>query len=453
MQGHPTARQAPRAADTGRHTRHVPATRLRVSSRAVRALAVLLVLCAAALPTGAAALVVHLRGGSSLSYQPLRGAPAPSNADKTFSNVEYNFGPVMTSNTDYAFYWDPPGAPAYPRDYRPGLNRFFKDLAHDSGGHANVDSVSTQYNDLTGEFAEYRSTFGGAINDTDPYPPNGCRAAAICLTDAQIRTEMEAYLAAHGLSADLSHEYFFLPPPGVEDCAEPAGRECSPGTRHPLYCAYHSAAPVGEGFLIYAIDPYVTGNPSCDDGNHPNGTTADGAIEGGLTHEQNESITDPLPGSAWEDTRTGEEVGDKCNFVMGEPIGTAPDGAVYNELINGHPYWFEEVWSNQGHSCMQRFTLSGSEPAATFTSAGLGSRNVSFDASGSTAPGGVVEYVWEFNYAPYSFQHELSHETTVRTTRPTVSFKFKKPGSFMVGLTVFAADGTSRGTAQLVPVS
>jgi hypothetical protein len=415
-------------------------------------LAVNLAFAACVFAKSASALVVHLRGGSALSYQPLRGTPAPSDSDRMFSNVEYNFGPVMTSNTNYAFYWDPPGAPRYPPDYRSGLNRFFRDLAHDSGGHENVDSVSTQYNDFTGEFAQYRSSFGGAIDDTDAYPQNGCRAAVICLTDSQIRTEIEAYSAAHGLPADLSHEYFFLPPPGVEDCGEAAGRECSPGTSHPLYCAYHSDAPVGGGFLIYAIDPYVTGNPECDDGNHPNGTTADGAIEGGLTHEHNESITDPLPGSAWEDTRTGEEVGDKCNGVLGEPLGTAPDGALYNEVINGDFYWFEEVWSNQGHRCMQRFTLTGSEPSATFTSADLSGQKVRFDASGSSAPGGVVEYVWEFNLAPYSFKRELSHEKTVRTTRPTVSFRFNRRGAFLVGLTVFAADGTSRGTAQTVLV-
>ena len=51
-----------------------------------------------------------------------------------------------------------------------GLEQFFTDLAHDSGGHQNVDSVATQYNDATGASRDYDSHFGGAILDTDPYP-------------------------------------------------------------------------------------------------------------------------------------------------------------------------------------------------------------------------------------------------------------------------------------------
>ena len=401
----------------------------------------------------ASAVVVHLPNGTSLSYQPLRGAVRPTLFDQVFDNVEYNFGLVMASNTNYAFYWDPPGAPRYPPDYRPGLDRYFRDIAIDSGGHENVDSVSAQYNDAAGEFARYSSRFGGAILDTKPYPANGCRQAAICLTDAQIRAELESYAAGHGLPTDVLHEYYFLPPPGVESCSEPAGRECSPGTPHSEYCAYHSFAAVGEtGLLVYANDPYVTGNPECDDGNHPNGTTADGAIEGGLTHEHNESITDPVAGSAWEDTLTGEEVGDKCNSNMGAPLGKAPNGAAYNQVINGHLYWNEQVWSNQGHRCLQRLTFSGTEPTATFTAVPDRGRTVDFDATGSTAAGGVAEYVWEFNYAPFSATHERALETTVKTARPTVSYTFRRRGSFEVGLTVFAHDGTSIGTAQSVAV-
>ena len=60
----------------------------------------------------------------------------------------------------------------------------------------------------------------------------------------------------------------------------------------------------------------MTGNAGCDDGNHPNGTTSDGVLEGGLSHEHVESITDPEPNNAWTDFANGEptgyEIGDKC---------------------------------------------------------------------------------------------------------------------------------------------
>jgi hypothetical protein len=96
-----------------------------------------------------------------------------------FTNMDYNGGPVMPSNTDYMVLWSPAGLSAYPAGYVSGLRTFFTGLAHDSGGHQNVDSVSAQYNDLTGAFARYHTTFGGALVDTHPYPPTECPAAAL----------------------------------------------------------------------------------------------------------------------------------------------------------------------------------------------------------------------------------------------------------------------------------
>src|SRR5215472_13825369 len=121
-----------------------------------------------------------------VAYVPLRGAKA-TKFDQVFTNMDYNGGPVMPSNTDYMVLWSPKGLSAYPAGFVSGLETFFKDLAHDSGGHQNVDSVSAQYNDPTGAFAQYQTTFGGALVDTSPYPPTECPAAApvsACLTDA-----------------------------------------------------------------------------------------------------------------------------------------------------------------------------------------------------------------------------------------------------------------------------
>jgi hypothetical protein len=151
--------------------------------RASVRLGLLALLTACMLAVGAAsasAVIVQLQGGKVLSYQPLRHA-APRAFDEFFSNLDYNGGPVMSSNTDYAFYWAPAGSPPYPGDYQPGVNRYFEDLAHDSGTTANVESVSAQYNDAAGQFASYNSHFGGALIDTDPTRPtaaNGRRSAS-----------------------------------------------------------------------------------------------------------------------------------------------------------------------------------------------------------------------------------------------------------------------------------
>ncbi len=169
--------------------------------------------------------------------------------DAFFSNLDYNGGPVMASNTNYAVYWDPAGGPVYPPDYRSGLDQYFTDLAADSGGTANVDSVAGQYNDSSGHFANYDSHFGGDMLDTDPYPVSGCAGATTCLTDAQIQTELDHFITAHGLPRGRTHDYFLLTPPGVESCFDPTGSQgCSAGsTINPQYCAYHGNSPPRPG--------------------------------------------------------------------------------------------------------------------------------------------------------------------------------------------------------------
>jgi len=324
------------------------------------------VLTAALLALGvadASAVIVHV-DGKTLSYTPLpasvqSASPLAKRGAKPGHSfpLEYHGGPVMPANTNYPLYWDPSGAPAYPAGYESGLNKYFEDLAHDSGGEQNTDSVLTQYGDSSGEFANYNAHFGGAILDTDPYPANGCTAAPICLTDEQLQTELKKYLAAHKLPTDLEHEYFMLTPPGVESCFDAAGHECSAGTKHAAYCAYHGDISVGGGVIVYAEDPYVDGL-GCDIGEeHPNENPSDATIGGGLSHEHSESVTDPEL-DAWFD-RNGEEVGDKCRtFVeateFGEPLGKAPDGAKYNQLIDGDEYWYQQEWSNATESCQQR---------------------------------------------------------------------------------------------------
>jgi hypothetical protein len=399
---------------------------------------------------GASAVVVKLRHNHYVSYQPLRHSHAGlSTFDVAFSNLDYNGGPVMPSNTNYTLYWDPAKAPRYPVGYKEGVDRYLEDLAHDSGGHENVDSVATQYDDAAGHFANYESHFGGEMTDIDEYPANGCSQATICLTDAQLQAELTKFVNEHELPTDLEAEYFLLLPPKVETCFE--GTVCSAGANTPVYCAYHSNIPLAGGHeLIYAVDGFVGSGIAellCTDGNFPNGVS-DSALEGGLSHEHNESTTDPEPNSAWADiAHEGFENGDKCRTgEEASEFGTAlgeEAGVKWNQVVNGHHYWYQQEWSNQGHQCLQRFTFSGEQPVAAFTATPGTGDTVKFDASGSTAAGGVAHYNWQFNDGP-------GLSKPVETTTPTVSHTFPKTAPFNVALTVFAGDGTSMGTAHTV---
>jgi len=408
----------------------------------------------------ASAVIVALPGKRALSYQPLRESAAIAPFDAYFSNLDYNGGPVMPSNTNYPVFWQPSGAPPYPAEYESGIDQYFEDLAHDSGTSANVESVSAQYNDAAGALANYDSHFGGALIDTDPYPANGCAQAVICLTDYQLRAELTKFLKERKLPTDLEHEYFLLTPPSVEDCFTSAGSQCSAGSKRPSYCAYHGNIPLAEGGqIVYANDPYVTGLSICDDGNHPNGKPSDGALVGGLSHEHNESITDPEPNSAWTDFGgSGGEIGDKCRtFAPGSEFGT-PLGEVevggqkykYNQVINGRFYWYQQEWSNQGNECLQRLSYGGTQPTAAFTWEDLAGAEVKFDASSSTAPGRtIVRYNWQWGEGSEPGPPE-------ETTTPTTTHTFAAGGFYTVALTIFTEDGsaaeagTGAGTARLV---
>ncbi|HYM54029.1 MAG TPA: IPT/TIG domain-containing protein [Solirubrobacteraceae bacterium] len=358
------------------------------------------ILVMAMLAVGAAnasAVIVHLRG-KTLSYQPVSGRPvlgafAQPKGSSSSPPVAYHGGPVMPSNTNYALYWDPTGAPAYPAGYESGLNRYFEDLAHDSGGVQNTDSVLTQYKDEAGEFANYNSHFGGPLIDTDPYPANGCPSAPICFTDEQLRTEITKYVEAHKLPMDLQHEYFLLTPPGVESCFEALGHSCSDGAAHPSYCAYHGDIPGAKAVIVYANDPYVNGM-NCDFGEeHPNNNPSDATIGGGLAHEHSESVTDPEL-NAWYDSK-GREVGDKCRTFkaateFGAPLGKAPDGSNYNQLINGDLYWYQQEWSNEAGECTQRLAQSPTVSKVTpKTGPAAGGTSVTITGTHFTGPATV----------------------------------------------------------------
>jgi hypothetical protein len=405
---------------------------------------------------GASAKLKVLRNGQVLSYEPFRSAPSgPTPFDLAFDNMDYNGGPVMPANTDYMLMWSPTGLSAYPDGFVLGISQYFTDLAHDSGGTQNVDSVGPQYNDLTGAVANYDVTFGGVLVDTDPYPASQCPVNAPvihCLTDAQIQHEIESFVTARHLPTDLSHEYFLLTPPHVESCFSnnPAtGFDgCSAGIvpveEFGAYCAYHgnTATPT---MIFYANMPYDADSPFCQDGNYPNGLISDGEINGGLSHEHMESVTDPIPNDAWTigaGSLHGFEIADVCVGDMGATLGTA-NGSPYNQVINGHPYWYQTEWSNYTHSCVQHVKLPRPLPTAKETVTAGNGTAMTFDAGHSIAPhGGVALFSWQFN--------AVANAETVEQPASTITYTFPAPGAYSTGVAVFAPDGSSSGTGGIV---
>jgi hypothetical protein len=259
------------------------------------------------------------------------------------NNLVYHNGPVMHTNKVYAIYWVPSN---YTVDsgYESLINRFFGDVAADSGKTSNVYYSDTQYYDAAGNIA-YASSFAGSTVDTDALPVSGCSDSytSACVTDAQLQTEIKNVIASRGWAANPTTEFFMFTAKGIGSCY--GSGECS----FSQYCAYHSNIGTGSNEVVYANMPYADTVPAaCDAGQHPNNDDADATINV-TSHEHNESITDPL-GTAWYDSQ-GNEDGDKCAWTFGTALGSTAYGQ-YNQLIDGHPYYLQREWSNHSSGCV-----------------------------------------------------------------------------------------------------
>ena len=236
----------------------------------------------------------------------------------------YLGGPVMTTNTSSGLtitpiYWAPAGS-SFPASYESILDGYITNLAAASQSATNVYSIDTEYYDTTNgvkTYVTYNFKAGTPVIDTDPYPSNGCTPSggnATCITDSQIRTELAKITQSHGLRTTLADFYPVFFPPKVETQDRDRTNSVS------SFCGYHRAFASGSGEIVYANLPYEP--TGCDGGQRPNGSyAADGAVST-LSHELNESVTDPDPTGkyAWNDS-TGNEIGDICGEAFGPPLG------------------------------------------------------------------------------------------------------------------------------------
>lgn len=269
--------------------------------------------------------------------------PASHNAAGSLGsgNLTYHGGPVQHTNATYAIYWVPSGY-SVSSDYESVINRYFGDVAADSGKTSNVYYSDTQYSDGSGKIS-YSSTFGGSVVDTNPFPASGCSdtvsQTTVCLSDAQIQAEVQRVATAQGWPQTPTTEFFMFTAKNVGSCSDSSHCAFS------YYCAYHS----NVGNTTYANMPYSDTVPAdCDAGQHPNNSDADATLNV-TSHEHNETITDPL-GTAWWD-RAGYENGDKCAWKFGTQLGSTSYGQ-YNQLINGHPYELQMEYSNAHRTCV-----------------------------------------------------------------------------------------------------
>lgn len=427
--------------------------------RGASLLAALATLCVLAPSAGAVLVRVgkHQVAGITLA-RGVRPASLPNSLGKSSSSssslatpadtgtVSYHGGPVLHSATPYLIFWDPNNE-LTPND-RALFERYFNDAAADSAKSSDVFGVDRQYTDSTG-FAGNAQTWSSsnAISDSDPYPTSGqCTDNAgypesACLLDSQLQTELTHVISAHGLPTGTSGNapiYFIVTPPDVNSCIPQSGigaDECADNT----FCAFHSHYTDGASNVLYADIPTVLAKndpKQCqNDGNtqvqSPNNDPMVDVALKYMSHEDNETITDPL-GTAWYDTGSGDEIADECNSTGAVnpglqtnpnaflPIlgGSATTKNLFDQLINKDEYYTQSVWSNGNSACEMRPVSSSLSAAFNAPSVAPTGQQVSFDPSPSSSAHGFSSSTWDFGDGSSSFSLGAPQKITHAYTTP-----------------------------------
>jgi PKD domain len=333
--------------------------------------------------------------------------------------LPYGGGPVLHSNRTHVIFWDPAGSGlAFDPGYEALVENFLIDVADASHSTTNTYGLTGQYTDSSGP-AAYDSTYGGSVVATDPLPPNGCTEPAnsgpgwtVCLTDAQLESEIEHVIDVKELPRTDHDIYFLLTPDGFGSCTGAGPSNCALGAPTPgSYCGYHSET--GDG-VLYAVIPYPAVPGHCESDNpRPNSSTADPTLST-ISHEQIETVTDPY-GNAWIDGQ-GNEIADLCLTNFGPRLGGRAATA-WNETIHGGHFFLQEIWSNADSACEPR-----AEPdVLSLSVAALPGRprSVSLLANGSDPEGRIVGFQWFFEGGRTAFG-------------PQVTRTFRQPGSYRV---------------------
>jgi PKD repeat protein len=258
---------------------------------------------AAAIFAGPAGAVVEKPGPNKVGVQPHEVAgytegtakwngqgkneSEPNASAKSFGNPGGNA--VLHGANTYVVYWDPQDY--YHGDWQALIDGFLANAGASNGQLASVFALDAQYTDASNQPATSRSSFRGAYTDTTAYPPSECEdpqpftlgapLTNVCLTDAQLRTQLQTFIAQHSLPRGMSTIYYLLTPPGVAVCLDTGGatghcsdfagtikeveeaeakKEVPSASYRNSFCSYHGA--IGEGSpstILFAAIPWTAG--------------------------------------------------------------------------------------------------------------------------------------------------------------------------------------------------
>lgn len=269
-------------------------------------------------------------------------------------DLTYHGGGVMYGVTNYLIFWLPSGynfdnSSIDPTASNPSNGRYegiIENYFQYIGGSP-FYQILQQYNNSGGT-----ASLGAVYVDTTPYP-NGQGSIANPLNYTNIDAEIASDITSHGWSYGINNEFFLFTGYNVESCS--AFNYCT----YQNFCGWHNYFTLNGFPVIYSNLPddgersggkrfcLLTnfGAPTSGPNNDP---FADAEINT-LSHEQFESVSDPLF-TAWYYQNGAGEIGDLCNGFFGPGGGyIEPDGS--DIIMNGKPFLVQMEWNNALSGC------------------------------------------------------------------------------------------------------
>jgi hypothetical protein len=240
------------------------------------------------------------------------------------NGINYNGGPVMlgTPNVYVIWYGNWSGNSA--------VNLITALLSNI--GPSPYYNINTTYYSTSGSTQNHLSNsihYAGSSNDS--------YSLGTSLSDANIASIVQAKLSANAFPKDTNALYMVLTSADVNA----SSGFCT------QYCGWHTHGTILGSDIKYAF----VGNPdrcpsSCAaQTNSPNGNTGGDGMASIVSHELEESTSDPDL-NAWYDRR-GNENADKCAWTFGTE-STASNGSLYNMVIGGYQFLIQQNWVNSG---------------------------------------------------------------------------------------------------------
>jgi hypothetical protein len=255
------------------------------------------------------------RGDVTRQMHASNGAVANGNG------ISYHGGPVMRSgvNVYYIWYgnWGQDAA----------ANAILTDLAKNMGGSPYF-AINTTYGDTTGN-VQNQVTYAGSSTDSG--------SLGTSLTDSSIWTLVNNALVSGKLPVDANGVYFVLTAPYV---AETSGFLTK-------YCGWHTYGSYNGTMIKYAFigDPTASMGACSVQTTSPNGDAGADAMASVISHEMEESATDPQL-NAWYDS-SGAENADKCAWTFGQTYSAA-NGSMANMKLGTRDFLIQQNWVNSG---------------------------------------------------------------------------------------------------------